>query len=71
MQRELEAAGFVDARFTTTRHDIPVLGQFPVLCRFFSRQKGFAIKRPVLRLVNALRPPEAQGTFFVIQARHP
>lgn len=68
MQRELEQAGFTDARFVTTRHDIPVLAQFPILKKFFNRRRGFAVKRPVLGLVNALRPSVSRGTFFVIQA---
>ena len=71
MQRELEAAGFTQVRFWTTRHDIPVLAQFPILRHFFSRQKGFWIKSPLLAVINALRQPESSGTFFVIEAQHP
>jgi hypothetical protein len=53
-------------RYWTPRHDIPVLNQVPLLKQGFSRQKGFWLKRPVLRFVNAFRAPEERGTFFVI-----
>ena len=71
MGDELTAKGFQDMRFWTTRHDVPVLAQIPLLNLFFDRQKGFAVKRPFLRLINALRPPEARGTFFVMEAVKP
>ena len=69
--RELEAGGYRDVEFWTTRHDIPVLNQFPVLNRFFSRQRGFAVKRPLLKVINRFRPPDHRGTFFVVKGVHP
>jgi SAM-dependent methyltransferase len=69
MRGELLAIGFKEVGWWTTRHDIPVLAQFPALDQFFSRQQGFAIKRPLLRLIDAFRAPECRGTFFVIHAR--
>lgn len=71
MCTNLRAVGFGRPRFWTTRHDIPVLAQLPVLNRFFSRQKGFAVKRPLLRLIDAFRAPERRGTFFVIVTEKP
>ena len=71
MRRELREIGLTDVRFRTTRHDIPVLAQLPLLRRFFSRQKGFWLKRPMLRIVNAFRAPECRGTFFVIIGTKP
>lgn len=71
MKGELESAGFVEPSFTTIRHDIPVLAQIPMLRRRFNRQKGFGIKDPILRFVNAWRAPECRGTFFVIEATRP
>jgi len=67
MRQDLIARGLSDVLFWTTRNDIPVLNQFPVLRHFFSRQRGFRLKRPILRFVDAFRAPEARGTFFVIQ----
>jgi len=71
MRRELQEAGFAQTEFWTTRHDIPFLAQLPVLSRYFSRQAGFSVKGPVLRLIDAFRPPECRGTFFVIVAGKP
>lgn len=68
MCRDLQTVGFGKPRYWTTRHDIPVLAQTPLLNKFFSRQKGFAVKRPLLRLIDAFRAPERRGTFFVIVA---
>ncbi len=68
MRRETLEAGFAEASFRTMRHDIPVLAQCPVLKRFFNRQKGFGVKRPLLRFCNAFRAPENRGTFFVMKA---
>lgn len=67
MREELGRTGFTEVDFWTIRHDIPVLAQFPVLKNFFSRQKGFELKEPALRLIDAFRPPEARGTFFVMR----
>ena len=71
MRRELREIGLTDVRFRTTRHDIPVLAQIPLLGHLFSRQKGFWLKRPVLRIVDAFRAPECRGTFFVIVGAKP
>ncbi|HTZ00541.1 MAG TPA: class I SAM-dependent methyltransferase, partial [Rhodocyclaceae bacterium] len=71
MRRDLVAAGFAAPNFWTTRHDIPVLAQLPLLRDYFSRQKGFALKEPLLRLIDAFRPPECRGTFFVMVAKKP
>lgn len=68
MRRDLLSEGFIGPRFWTTRHDIPVLAQFPLLKDIFSRQKGFAIKDPLLKLIDAFRAPECRGTFFVMVA---
>ncbi len=69
MSDEMREAGFEQVLFTTFRNDIPFLAQLPLLRFFFSRQKGFAIKTPLLRWINAWRPPAHRGTFFVIQGR--
>jgi SAM-dependent methyltransferase len=66
MREDLLARKMTDVVYWTTRSDIPVLNQFPILRHFFSRQRGFAVKQPILRFVNAFRSPEARGTFFVI-----
>lgn len=68
MKRQLTAAGFSKVQFWTTRQDIPVLAQVPLVKRFFNRKRGYGVKRPILRFINAFRPPEARGTFFVISA---
>lgn len=68
MRNELRAAGFKSSRFWTIRNDIPVLAQIPLIKLFFSRQKGFILKRPLLKLIDAFRAPERRGTFFVIVA---
>ena len=68
MQQELLDAGFCNSMFTTTRSDIPFLAQIPIIKRWFSRQRGFAIKQPLIQLINTFRPPAHRGTFFVIQA---
>lgn len=68
MALDLRQRGFADVRFSITRQDIPVLAQIPLVRTFFSRQKGFALKRPILRLINAFRAPEKRGTFFVLEA---
>lgn len=68
LKTQLAAAGFVNVRFWTTRNDIPVLAQIPLVKKCFSRQRGFSIKRPILRFVDAFRPPESRGTFFVMVA---
>jgi SAM-dependent methyltransferase len=69
--QEIEARGYRAVEFWTTRHDIPVLNQFPLLNRFFSRQRGFAIKTPVLRMIDRFRPPDHRGTFFVVKGIRP
>lgn len=71
MRRDLLEAGFERARFWTTRHDIPVLAQIPLLRDHFSRQKGFSVKTPLLRFIDAFRAPERRGTFFVMVAEKP
>ena len=71
VQRELAEIGFVHPRFWTTRHDIPVLAQVPVLGGYFDRHHGFAVKNSLLRLINAFRAPERRGTFFVMVAEKP
>jgi SAM-dependent methyltransferase len=68
MRRDLVDTGFANARFWTTRHDIPVLAQVPLLRDHFSRQKGFSLKAPLLKLIDAFRAPERRGTFFVMVA---
>lgn len=68
MKGEMVTCGYEHVSFWVTRHDIPVLAQFPLLKNFFNRKKGFWLKRPILRLVNFFRSPEQCGTFFVIEA---
>lgn len=68
MRRELIEKGLKDVVFWPIRSDIPFLNQFPVFKNFFSRQRGFAVKRPVLKFVDAFRAPEARGTFFVLSS---
>lgn len=69
MRHELRRTGFLKPRFWTIRSDIPVLNQIPFIKLFFSRKKGFLIKKPLLRLLNAFRSPEKRGNFFVIVAQ--
>ena len=64
MRCNLLANEFSNPCFWTIRHDIPVLAQIPILSRFFSRQKEFALKRLVLKLIDAFRAPKYRGTFF-------
>jgi len=71
MRRELKDSGFLEVEFWTTRHDIPVLAQIPILRNFFNRQKGFHIKEPILRFFNLFRSHDHRGTFFVIRAVKP
>lgn len=71
MRRELREAGFHDTKFWTTRSDIPVLNQIPVVKKAFSRKNGFWLKRPLLRFIDAFRAPEARGTFFIIVGTKP
>ena len=71
MSDEMRDAGFRNVNFWTIRHDIPVLNQLPILKHFFSRQRGFWIKGPVLSLLNFFRKCEHQGTFFVIEGIKP
>lgn len=66
MQRNVREAGFTKLRCWTTRHDIPVIAQLPVVRHFFSQQKGVAIKRPLLKLIDAFRALECRGNFFVM-----
>ena len=68
MYKDLKSFGYRATRFWTVRLDIPVLAQIPFLKRFFNRQSGFWLKAPILRLVNAFRPPANRGTFFVMVA---
>jgi len=68
MSKELLEAGFAVVDFWTTRHDIPVLNQFWGFKHFFSRKKGFWLKRPALGLINLFRDKDHSGTFFVLQA---
>jgi SAM-dependent methyltransferase len=68
MRNDLRITGFKKPYFWTIRNDIPVLGQIPILKLFFNRQKGFVIKRPLLKLIDAFRAPESRGTFFVMIA---
>ena len=68
MRRELKGTGFHTIQFWTIRHDIPFLAQFPIFKYFFSRQKGFWLKKPILSFINAFRSSEQRGTFFVIEA---
>ena len=68
MKDDLKAAGFVRASFWTTRHDIPVLAQVPLFKTVFNRKRGYWLKRPLLKLINAFRPPAHRGTFFVMSA---
>lgn len=69
MRKELLAAGFKTARFWTTRKDIPFLAQFPILKKYFNRNKGFSIKKPILKFIDAFRAPACRGTFFVLVAQ--
>jgi SAM-dependent methyltransferase len=71
MRNELRVAGFEAPRFWTMRSDIPVLNQIPLIKKAFSRKKGFWLKRPLLRFIDAFRAPEARGTFFVIVGKKP
>ena len=68
LKRDMLTTGFARVSCHNTRHDIPVIAQIPLLKKAFNRQKGFWLKRPVLRLVNAFRAPECRGTFFVFEA---
>lgn len=68
MKNELKAVGFDRPRFWTTRHDIPVLAQIPLLKFVFNRDRGYWLKRPLLKLINAFRAPAHRGTFFIMVA---
>ncbi len=68
LRNDLMTVGFKNPYFWTIRSDIPVLAQFPILKNYFSRQKGFSLKHPILRFINAFRSPECRGTFFVMVA---
>jgi len=69
MRKDLMRVGFDKVDFWTTRDDIPFLAQFPILKWFFSREKGFSIKKPILRFINAFRPPSHCGTFITLFAK--
>lgn len=68
MKSELKASGFTHPHFWTTRHDIPVLAQIPLISTAFKRNRGYWLKRPLLKLINAFRAPAHRGTFFVMVA---
>lgn len=68
MKSELYTLGFESVSFKNTRNDIPFLAQIPLLNKFFTRDKGYWFKKPVLRFINAFRAPEKRGTFFIIKA---
>ena len=66
-QQELVSTGFSQIEIFTIRHDIPFLAQFPILKHFFSRQKGFKMKKPILAVINQFRSDWQKGTFFVVK----
>ncbi len=68
MAKELKEIGFKTSNFWVTRQDIPVLAQIPMVKYFFNRKKGFLLKNPILRLINAFRAPAHRGTFFIMIA---
>jgi SAM-dependent methyltransferase len=68
MRHELKAAGFKASHFWTIRHDIPVLGQIPLIKYLFNRQRGFWLKRPLVKFFDAFRAPAHRGTFFIMVA---
>lgn len=68
MKSDLKSAGFKRTRFWTTRHDIPVLAQIPLIKTAFNRNRGFWLKRPLLKIINAFRAPAHRGNFFVMVA---
>lgn len=68
MRQELLEAKFKSPQFWTIRHDIPVLAQIPLVKYFFNRERGFWLKRPLLRFFNAFRAPAHRGTFIVMVA---
>lgn len=53
--------GFKLIDYWFIRQDIPVLNQIPILKHFFSRQRGFWLKGPLLKLFKT------KGNFFVIE----
>lgn len=68
MRQELKSAGFKKSNFWTTRHDIPVLAQIPLVKYLFNRKRGFWLKRPLIKFINAFRAPAHRGTFFIMEA---
>ncbi len=68
MRHELKAAGFKTSHFRTIRHDIPVLGQIPLIKYLFNRQRGFWLKRPLVKFFDAFRAPAHRGNFFIMVA---
>lgn len=68
-KKDLLNIGFKKINFWTTRNDIPFLAQFPVLKWMFNRKKGFYIKKPILRFINAFRAPSHRGNFIVLSAK--
>jgi len=68
MRHELKVVGFKTPHFWTTRHDIPVLSQIPLIKYLFNRKKGFWFKRPLIKFFDAFRPPAHRGNFFIMVA---
>lgn len=64
----LVSLGFKTPEIELIRCDIPFLNQIPILKRFFSRQRGWWLKAPLLRIINQTRSPLSRGNFFVIRA---
>lgn len=68
MRHDLKATGFKAPHFWTTRRDIPVLAQIPLIKNLFNRRRGFWLKRPLLKFIDAFRAPAHRGTFFILVA---
>ncbi|HAW18889.1 MAG TPA: hypothetical protein DCX14_01800 [Flavobacteriales bacterium] len=66
MKSEMLTHGFSHVSFVIERSDIPFLAQLPLIKYAFNRKKGYWLKRPLLRFINAFRAPEKRGTFFTI-----
>lgn len=69
VKKEIVSAGFNKFNFWVIRSDIPFLSQLPILKWVFNRKKGFWLKKPILRFINAFRAPSHRGNFVVFFAK--